>query len=337
MDAVEFLKNPPSQAAPLYVLHGDEAFLKRQALRAIRVAAVGAADADDQAMSMLPGDKATFAEVFDELDTLPFFYPRRLVVVDAADPFVTANRAELETKVGHLSKTATLVLDVKTWPANTRLAKLVSASATLVCKSPQQSRLAPWCVDWAKSEYSKQMPFQAAALLVELVGVEMGLLDQELKKLAIYVGDRSKIELEDVDRLVGNNRAANTWKIFDEMAAGNLKEGLAILHRLFDQGEEPMRLLGAFTMQLRRLAQAYRLTGRGLPLTRALELAGVPPFGLRGAEAQLRHLGRRRLDRLYDDLLQMHLDLRGNSPLPERTLFERFLIRLARKTPQAAG
>ena len=117
------------------------------------------------------------------------------------------------------------------------------------------------------------------------------------------------------------------------MAAGNIKDGLTKLQRLFDQGEEPMRLLGAFTSQLRKLAQAYRLTGQGLTTYAALEQAGVHPFGIKNAEAQMRHLGRRRLDRLYDWVLQMQLDLRGNSPLPERTQFERLLIRLSRKNP----
>lgn len=335
MDALAFLGRPPASAGPLYVLHGDEAFLKRQALRAIRDLTLGP-DGDEQAVSLYT-DKATFAEVFDDLDTVPFFFPRRLVVVENADPFVTKYRSELETKVGSLPATGTLVLDVKTWQATTRLAKLVDSAATLVCKAPQAFKMAAWCTDWAKSQYKKQLPSQAAALLVELIGQEMGLLDQELLKLAVYVGDRSRIDLADVDRLVGNNRTANTFKIFDAMAAADTKGALAILHRVLDQGDDPMRLLGAFTMQLRRLSQAYRLNAQGVPMHAALEKAGVPVFGIKGAEQQMRHLGRRRLERLYDWLLQMHLDLRGNSPLPQRTLFERLLIRLARQNPQTSA
>ena len=39
-----------------------------------------------------------------------------------------------------------------------------------------------------------------------------------------------------------------------------------------------MRILGAFSMQLRRLAQATRLTGQGQSLGAALAQAGVPPL-----------------------------------------------------------
>lgn len=94
-------------------------------------------------------------------------------------------------------------------------------------------------------------------------------------------------------------------------------------------------MLGAFSMQLRRMAQAARLTAQGASVGAALEKAGVAPYGLKGAEQLMRHLGRRRLERLYDWLLQINMDLRGGSPLPERTLFERFLLRLARKNDPA--
>lgn len=328
MDALAFLKLPPTPAGPLYVLHGDEAFLKRQALLTIRERAVGP-DADEQAVSVYAGDTATFAQVFDELETVPFFFRRRLVVIDNADQFVTDHRAQLERRIGALPATGTLVLDVKSWAANTRLAKMVAESATIVCKAPKM--VSAWCVDWAKTRYGKQLPAQAAALLVELIGSEMGQLDQELVKLAAYVGKRSRIEEADVDRLVGNSRTETVWKIMDAVAVGNVKEALAVLNRLFDQGEVSYMILGALASQLRKLAQAYRLTSQGVATDAALQQAGVLPWGIRGAEQLMRHLGPRRLERLYDWLLQMNLDLRGGSSMPERTQFERLIIRLARK------
>lgn len=96
-----------------------------------------------------------------------------------------------------------------------------------------------------------------------------------------------------------------------------------------------MRIIGAFGAQLRKLAQATRLSAQGVSLAAALAQVGVPPFATRSAEEQMRHLGRRRLDRLYDWLLQLNMDLRGGSALPPRALFERFLLKLARKNEAA--
>src|SRR5215470_11916164 len=96
---------------PVYVLHGDEDFLKRQVLAALRPRVVGPDD-DGFAVSTHPGDKATFAAVQDELRTVPFLSPGRLVVVDNADPFVTRFRAALEKYVAAPASTGVLVLDV---------------------------------------------------------------------------------------------------------------------------------------------------------------------------------------------------------------------------------
>lgn len=109
-----------------------------------------------------------------------------------------------------------------------------------------------------------------------------------------------------------------------------------MLDRLFDQGEEPMRLLGAFSMQLRRLAQAARLVVQGKPMASALQRVGVPPFAARGAEQQLKFLGRRRALKLYDWLLELDLGFKGGSPLPPRTLLERFVVQLSRPEPRTA-
>ena len=335
MDSLSFLERAP-QGEPrfVYVLHGDEDFLKRQVLVALREHILGA-DVDSFGLSTHDGDKAEFAVVRGELETLPFLSPRRLVVIDKADPFVTRNRAALEKYVAKPASTGILVLDVASWPSNTKLAKALPANATIICKALSLQKLPEWCVERSASAYGKQLPAPAARLLVDLVGTEMGLLDQELAKLTVYVGDANRIETADVDKLVGSSRAENTWKIFDAIGAGKVSEALGILDHLLDQGEEPIRLLGAFSMQLRRLAQAYRLTQNGVSLSGALAEAGVLPFGIKSAEQQLRHLGRRRAERLYDWLLETDLGLKGASQLPPRTLLERLVIQLARPLDSA--
>ena len=333
MEAIAFLKSTAA-IGPLYVLHGDEAFLKRLVANAIKTRALGA-EAAEQAVAKYTGETAAFADVFDELQTLPFFAKRRIVVVEAADKFVSEFRPQLEKIITALPASGVLVLDVKSWAATTRLAKMVDSAATIVCKTPEPYKLGPWCSQWAAAQYQKQLPPQAVALLLDLVGTEMGLLDQEIMKLATYVGDRKNIEVEDVDRLVGNSREESTWKVFDALAANNVPAALAVLDRALEQGEVPQMIMGAFAWQLRRMAQAARLATHGTSLRAAISQVGLKP----NAEPILRHLGRERALRLYDWLLEANMDLRGGSPLPERTVLERFLLRLARPDakPQAAA
>jgi DNA polymerase-3 subunit delta len=330
MDSLTFLDRAArAKPQPIYVLVGDEAFLKRRVLEALRALVLGP-EGGAFGLSTYPGDKATFAAVFDDLKTMPFLSPRRLVVVEDADPFVTRERDRLGTYFAAPSALGVLVLTVKSFPSNTKLAKQLPDAGLITCQAPPLPRLTEWCLAWSAACHGKPLTRDAARLLVELVGADMGQLDQEMEKLAIYAGSAEKIDTEDVDTLVGNRRAENTWKIFDLIGAGQSAEALTFLDRLLTQGEEPMKLLGAFSAQLRRLAQTAALLGQDVPLAEAMERADVKPFARRAVEQQMRHLGRRRLAALYDWLLETDLGMKGSSQLPPRVLLERLVVRLAR-------
>jgi DNA polymerase III subunit delta len=185
-------------------------------------------------------------------------------------------------------------------------------------------------VKWSAAQYGKELSKSAAELLVELVGPEMGILDQELAKLAAYVGDKAKIENEDVDCLVGRCREQNTWKIFEAISRGQAAEALAVIDELLEQGEDPLGVLAPIGWQLRGLAKAGRLSQQGVPLPQAIARAGFK-FKMHEVEQQMRHLGRRRLNRLYEWLLETDSGLKGGSQLPKRTILERLVVQLARE------
>lgn len=308
------------------MLTGDEDFLRRSVRTALESQLLGDADREFT-VGVYPGDKAEYSTVKSELDTLPFLSPRRVVVVEQADPFVTRFRSQLEKLVENPSKGA-LILEVKSWPSNTRLAKVIPNEATIVCKPLSPQRVPGWCVERATG-YGKKIDRRAAEMLVELAGASLGVLDQELAKLAAYVGDRTNISEDDVDQMVGRSRHAETFKIFDAIGGGRPAQALAILHRLIEQGDEPIMILGAFSWQLRKLAQAARLSKQGMPIQQALLQAGVREFAVRSSEQFMRHLGWRRLNRLYDWLLEVDLGIKGSSPASELLQLERLVVKLA--------
>src|SRR5262245_31142690 len=195
MDALIFIEQTkPQEPQSIYVLTGEERFLKRQALERIGALVFGDRS-DDFGRTVFEGDSSIWSTVHDELQTLPFLSPRRLVVVDDADDFVSENRAALETYVKTPSQVGVLVLVVDSWVKTTRLAKAVDEQATIRCEPIKDSeRLAKWCVAWASKRHDRKLSPSAAQLLVELIGPEMGVLDQEIAKLAAYVGDRLQID-----------------------------------------------------------------------------------------------------------------------------------------------
>src|SRR5918993_3382365 len=215
MDALTFIdKDGKVRRQPYYVLSGDEDFLKRRVLTILTPLVLGDTS-PDYGLTTFSGDRTDFSTVRNELDSGTLFGDRRLVVVDQADPFVTRFRPQLEAYVADPSEAGVLVLDVKSFPATTKLAKAVPDAAHIVCKGPPEYRMRVWSVDWCQTRYGKKLTTPAAQMLVELVGPSMGVLDQELQKLKDYVGDRPAIDVPDVDGLTGRSRGANVFKILD--------------------------------------------------------------------------------------------------------------------------
>jgi DNA polymerase-3 subunit delta len=333
MDALPFLAASNTKRQPVYALFGDEDFLKRLARERIIASVLGEAD-PAFAVSAYAGDKLEYSTVRNELDTLPFLAPCRIVVVENADAFVTAHRQALEQYVAKPSSVGVLILDVKTFADNTKLAKAIPDVAKIACKAPPPFKLPAWCVEWAKTQHKKKLTPDAAELLVELVGLGMGQLNQELGKLASAVGTKLAIAIEDVETFVGRSKTADVWRIMDAVGEGRPGEALSILEDLFAEGEDPMGVMGPLTSQLRKLATVARLNlVDGVALGPAIDSVGIPRTWERmrlSFERQLKHLGRRRLEKLTEWLTEINIGLKGGNPLPERVQVERLVVMLAR-------
>jgi len=339
LNAIDWLtKAAPKTIPGVCVAYGDEPFLKRQVLGRLRHAILGDGDGEFSWDELDEKEaKVALRDVVDELSTVSLFGSGlRVVAVLNADEFVTRFRPQLEDYVAKPRSTGILILEVKTWPANTRLFKAVAASGLQIeCKAPSVERASAWLVQWAAEKHGAKLDRSAAELMVDIVGPELGLLDQELQKLAAAADGTIDITL--VRDLVGGWRAKTAWEMIDPALAGQAGDALAQLDRLLAGGEHPLAVLGPLGWTLRQMAAAVgiieqsELQGRKPPLRMALEQAGAKPFAIAKVEKQLMRLGRARGAHLFRWLLEADLAMKGPSSSPHRArlVLEELLCRLA--------
>lgn len=342
LHATEYLEDSAKHAPKaVCVVFGDEAFLKRQVLLRLRKEVLGGGEGDFS-YETLEGPKAELRDVMENLSTIAMFGGgKRMVVVEDADDFVSRYRGELEDYVAKPKSTGALVLEVKSWPSNTRLYKAVAGTGlSIECNAPSAARIGKWLTAWAKQAHGVQLPGAAADLLMEMAGPELGLVDQELAKLALIAGEDKKVTADMVRQNVGSWRAKTAWDMLDAALDGNVRQTMHQLDRLLAAGENPIAILAQVSATLRRLAAATRLvvlaeaSGRRISPRDALQQSGVKPFVLEKTERQLRRLGRHRGSHLYQWLLDADLDLKGDSALPPRTVLEHLFLRLASPVSQ---
>ena len=197
VSAVEFLSSKETAIAHgVLVMYGPERFFRAEILHCLP--GVSGEDAESS-ITRINGEHAEIREVLTELRTVSMFGDQRIVFIEDADDFVSANRPQLEKYAASPAKGSLLILDVKSFPKTTKLFKLVEQHGLVVeCADLTGAALIKWLQRVAKDQYGKSLDRDNAALIVQLAGDGLGMLLQEVAKLASLVGEVADITRDDV-------------------------------------------------------------------------------------------------------------------------------------------
>lgn len=332
MHASQFLTQPDKyETGPMVAIFGTERFLRQAARVALRQKVLGSPDADPTIFS---GKTATLGDVLDELSMISMWGDRRLVIVEDADDFVSNNRAALEKFLDKPAKKSVLVLEVKTWAKTTRLAKAVDKiGLSLSCEELKGKDLFTWINHLIATKYEKKISRDASALLEQLVGNNLALLEQEIGKVASYVGDRQTIEQDDVRTLVGGWKVETTWKMLDELREGRVGHALELLDDLLASGEAPLKLLGGITFVFRKYIEAAEIARNGCSLNDALKQAKVFPRDIAPTARFMRRIGRPNAEKILTRIMQADGEMKGRSTVASEIRIERLLVELSGAIP----
>jgi DNA polymerase-3 subunit delta len=334
MHALDWIRDSTQQSLrPVYAVFGTDTYLIRESINGVARAVFREAD-EEAAISRFPGPQAELSDVLDELFTLPFFSRKRLVIVEDADTFVTKHRKDLESYVQKPSASGILLLQVKQWTSTTNLAKLVhKLGLPIECtalRDKDTAKIISWLIEYAQAQCDVHLNKGAANLLVDLAGLEVGILASEVEKLAVYAGSSKKIERGDVAKMVGAGRVETIWKALDAATTGQGSAALELINNLLASGENPTGMLAAMSFSLLKVHHAGRLRAARLTLDEACRIASIYPSAIETTERQHKHLGPRRVDRLPATLLRADLDIKGGILLDPRVVLELLLASLSR-------
>lgn len=350
---LDFLLAPSAdKLGSLCVVAGDEPFLKREVLTTLRHQLLGDGDAE-LSWHVMAGKEIEWADVSDAVSSRSLFGDGDPVaLVEEADTFVTQHRDQLER---HVEKgNGLVILEVKTMPTNTRLAKAVLAGGRyLRCSTPDRGAelgkykrdAIRWLQQRAKKVHATELKSDAADRLLDLLPLQLGLLDQEVARLGL-LADETGVTTDLVTNQVGGWRVRTAWEMIDAVVEGRAADALGQLDRLLIAGEQPIGVLAQLGSTLRKFAAAATAievaeqVGGRASLSTALVKAGMPKFKLGDSERQLRQLGRVRARELAQWVLESDMALKSHNSSPQRARveLERLIVRLSKEaTPMATS
>jgi len=306
----------------------------------------------------------TPAAVLDELFTRPMFAePNSLKVVvvrQAEGLFATAElREPFERKLEKIPDEAVLVAEFAD-PGrlkSTRFYKMVEQGGGCIDCSPlaerdrfssggPDSQLASELARRAKGLNLELNP-RATMALLERCGQTLGILEEELAKLALALGATEgqtvKVGEEDIARVCAHTRLVGAFEFADALAERDLKKSWEALGAVFSHGlgdykkpgrvvtnenEIAMRLLGALTWKLTQLQDVRAALDGGVREFEAMKEAKL--FGFRAEQARraLRKHTSVSLRKAVEALFRINLDLRTGQE--RKMLLERLTLEICR-------
>lgn len=200
--------------------------------------------------------------------TPPMLAARRLLVWKTQKLSMEARKRLAEYLSDPLAST-TVVLCTEDRKADPKdlLIGAVAALGGLITFRPLREDEAVAGLRQAASDAGATLPADAAELLVEEAGLQWGVLRAELDKLLLFTKGRTEIGRDDVVSCLGYRQASNPFDFPRLLEKRDEPLCLRQLHRLIEDGVEPLRLLYQTSATLNKLLKAKRMRSCGLPET----------------------------------------------------------------------
>lgn len=107
------------------------------------------------------------------------------------------------------------------------------------------------------------MPRGVFNAFLDRTGYNLRQVENEIEKLALYVGDRRTIAAADVQLMVAPMRESKFWEFADTFCAGDLADTLQMARRMFAQGVSPVALIVNLQNRLREIVVLSDCLKRG--------------------------------------------------------------------------
>ena len=268
-----------------YLFEGEEEYIKRSALKALRtqVTAGDFAEMNDTRLND-PAPDALIAAA----ETLPFMSDRRFIEVRDSAMLLSGKAKDYDEEsavkrlgayLDELPDTAVIVFFVRgKADSRKKLYQLLKKKVQIVTFDPLDDReLTKWIQQTLKKEGKKISPAACQRLWFS-AGRDLTLLSNEIGKLAAYAGEREEVTEGDVDAICVQSTEYRAFDLADTLLSGQGAKALRMLDGLLRDGEERLMLLSLLGRQCRQMRYARLLAAAGEPQGNIAAKLGLPSF-----------------------------------------------------------
>ncbi len=270
---IEDIKNHTYKT--VYLLYGDEAYLKKQYKGKLKQA-LSAPD-DTMNYAYYEGKDINVKEIIGLASTMPFLAEHRLIILENTGLFKSSND-EMAAFMKEIPESTCIVFSEQEIDKRSKMFKAVKDAGRVIEMARQdENTLKRWIISIMKRE-NKNLTEQTLNLFLSKTGDDMENIEQEIEKLICYCTDREIIEAEDVEAVCTSRISNQIFDMINAMAQKQQEEALALYNDLLALKEPPMRILFLIARQFNLLMQVKEMRAGGCSNQVIAEKTGLHGF-----------------------------------------------------------
>jgi DNA polymerase-3 subunit delta len=336
---------------PAYVFVGDEAFFRKRCRDAILQHLI-APDAMDFGVFEFDLSDTSLTEILDRARTPSLMAPFQVFFVRGVKALF--GRGSNEEKIAAIADYCknpnpdallVFVADHISIPADARRMEMTDKDRYQkirddlgpICGIVELARVEEgeavrWIGEYCATREVK-MDADGARELVDALGGDMMMISNELEKLILYVGEKKKIALGDVETMVLAAKQRSLYELTDAISLKDRVHALEVLDAMLSTGDGEEAAIGHLYMLAKTFRQMLVILERNVRDQRMLWAAlwqgfRVPPFAADDIIRQARrYKSKRELTRAIRLVARADLSLRSNPP-GKRLILEKLVLDL---------
>ena len=262
----------------IYLLYGEEAYLRRQYRDNLKKALV--AEDDTLNCTSYSGKDINVNEIVDIAGTMPFFAERRVIIIENSG-WLKSGEDRMVDLIKNLPDTTYIVFVESEVDKRSKLYKAVTAKGyAALCEMQDETMLKKWIMGLLKKENKRITP-DALNLLLDKTGTNMENIRREVEKLVCYRYFDEGITVEDVEALCIVQVQNKIFDMVEAVAQKRQKEALDWYYDLLALKEAPMKILALISRQFHMLLQVKEMRQKGYRETDIAKQTGLNAYYLK--------------------------------------------------------
>jgi DNA polymerase III subunit delta len=321
----------------LYLFYGPEEYLTKYYLESIEKLLLSE-DMKTLNRIILDG-KVDIKKIIEACETMPVFSEKKVVIVKNSGLLKAKKKTEDDSKgkgaddslssyLTGMPEYTCLIFYEEEIDKRVKVIDTIKKNGLIVEFSFQKpAELVRWVVKAFKS-YGKDIDTFSASQFVENCEQGMTEILNEINKVALYLGDKTKVTDSVIEKICTKSIKGRIFDLTDAIAEKNAGKSLKLLNDMIVLKEPIPKILFMITRQFRQILEMKLLNNEGLNTSLSASKMGITPYAAGKIAKQTKSFDVETLKEAIEESLEMDLAIKTGK-IDERIAVELLISRFS--------